>query len=64
MLRVEQVAERLDVTPTTVRRWLLAGKLAGTRPGGTKAGWRIPASEVERVLTPKRRGAGEGAGGD
>ena len=63
MLTVVEVAERVRVSPETVRRWLLSGRLAGTRPGGTKAGWRIPASEVERVLTPKRRGAGEGADG-
>lgn len=49
MLRVEDVASRLDVHPQTVREWLRLGKLRGVRMGGTKAGWRIPLSEVERV---------------
>lgn len=49
MLRVEDVAARLDVHPQTIREWLRRGKLAGTRLGGTKAGWRIPVAEVERV---------------
>jgi excisionase family DNA binding protein len=56
MLTVAEVAERVGTTPVTIRRWLLAGKLAGVRPGGTKLGWRIPLSEVERILTPRRRG--------
>ena len=51
MLRVEEVAEAIGTTPDTIRRWLRDGKLRGVRPGGTKLGWRIPASEVERVLT-------------
>jgi excisionase family DNA binding protein len=47
---VNQVAERLQIHPQTVREWLRTGKLKGARLGGTKAGWRIPASEVERIL--------------
>lgn len=50
MYTVRQVAERLQLHEATIRIWLRQGKLAGVRLGGTKAGWRIPASEVERVL--------------
>lgn len=49
-LLVPEAAERLRVNVDTVRRWLRNGTLRGARPGGTKAGWRIPASEIERVL--------------
>lgn len=49
MYTVEQVATRLQVHPQTIREWLRLGKLKGTRLGGTKAGWRVPVSEVERL---------------
>lgn len=47
---VRQAAQYLSVTETTVRRWLLSGRLRGVRLGGTKAGWRIPEQEVVRLL--------------
>jgi excisionase family DNA binding protein len=50
VLTVPEVAERLRLNEETVRRWLRTGKLRGNRLGGTKAGYRIPESEVERVL--------------
>jgi len=62
MLTVEEAAERIRTTPHTVRRWLRDGKLRGTRPGGTRLGWRIPESEVQKLLaggsalTPEPRG--------
>ena len=48
-LKVAEVAEVLRVHPETVRRWLNSGKLKGYRLGGTSVGWRIPASEIERL---------------
>ena len=51
MLTVRQVAERLQVHVITVQRWLRSGRLRGIRLGGTKAGWRIPASELQRFLS-------------
>jgi len=50
MLKVEQVAELLQAHRQTIRRWLRDGKLKGTMPGGEKLGYRIPESEVERLL--------------
>jgi excisionase family DNA binding protein len=49
-LTVPEVAERLKISPLTVRQWLREGKLKGVRLGGPRAGWRIPASEVDRLL--------------
>lgn len=46
LLTVADVAERLKVTPLTVRRWLNAGTLTGFKPGGDKAGWRIEESDL------------------
>jgi excisionase family DNA binding protein len=54
MLKVSEVAARLQMHPETVRVWLRDGRLRGVRLGGARAdklGWRIPESEVERVLT-------------
>ena len=50
LLRVDEVAERLRVSEETVRRMLRAGRLRGVRLGSTKMGWRIPASELARLL--------------
>jgi excisionase family DNA binding protein len=51
LLTVKEVAERLRANPQTVRRWLREGKLKGVMPGGEKLGYRIPTSEVTRLLT-------------
>jgi excisionase family DNA binding protein len=48
--RCGAVAARIQAHPVTVRRWLESGRLKGYRPGGTKLGWRVPESEVERFL--------------
>ena len=50
LLTVKEVAERLRVHPVTIRRWLLEGRIRGSQPGGAKIGWRIPESEVTRIL--------------
>lgn len=59
MYTVAQVAKRLQLHPQTIREWLRAGDLVGVRLGGTKAGWRIAASEVDRFLERRRRPAPE-----
>ena len=69
LLTVREVAERIRSSPETVRRWLRQGKLHGFRLGGTKLGYRVPESELERFLaesdqlrTPPRRGENGGSG--
>lgn len=49
MRTVHEVSERLRLHPATVREWLRTGRLKGVRMGGTKAGWRIPQSEIDRL---------------
>ena len=50
-LTVDEVAARLKMSRYTVRQWLRDGKLRGVRLGGVRLGWRIPASEVARLLS-------------
>ena len=50
LLTVKQVAERFGVRLETVRRWISDGRLKATMPGGTKVGYRIPSSEVARMI--------------
>ena len=50
MLMVPEVAARLRVTEQAVREWLRTGKLRGYRPGGTRVGWRVRASDLEQFL--------------
>lgn len=47
LLTVEQVAERLNLSPKTVRNWLGRRSLASVRLGRLV---RIPSSDVERLL--------------
>ena len=56
-LTVEEVAEKLQVHPQTVRRWLRNGYINGTLLS-RRAGYRIRASEVFRLL--EEGGASEG----
>jgi excisionase family DNA binding protein len=51
-LTVQEAAEQLRVHPQTVRLWLREGKLRGRLIGGRKSGYRIPAGEIERLLSP------------
>lgn len=52
-LTVEQVAERMQVTQESVRRWLRNKALKGYRPGGVKArkaGWRVRPQDLETFI--------------
>ena len=66
LLTVREVAERLRSSPETVRRWLRQGKLRGFRPGGTKLGYRVPESELQRFInlsqSPEDRSTPPGGG--
>lgn len=54
-LTVEEVAVQLKVSEETVRRMLRSGRLDGARLGPRRAGWRVAASEVAKLLRPRRR---------
>jgi excisionase family DNA binding protein len=58
LLTTRQVAERLQVLPITVQRWLRSGRLRGCQLVSKRAGWRIPESELERLLRAGRSPAG------
>ncbi len=62
MLTVREVAERIGAKEATIRAWLRAGTLRGVMPGGTKFGYRIPESEIARLMTPPGAAAGAGEG--
>jgi excisionase family DNA binding protein len=49
-LTVLEAAERIGTTVNTIRRWLRDGRLKGVKPGGDKIGYRIPTTEVDRLL--------------
>jgi excisionase family DNA binding protein len=53
-LTVNEVADRLKVTPLTVRRWLQGGELAGVRLGD-RAGWRISEDDLAEFLAARRQ---------
>ncbi|MDP9363134.1 MAG: helix-turn-helix domain-containing protein [Chloroflexota bacterium] len=56
-LTVSEVAERLKVTPLTVRRWIKSGELIGVQLGD-RAGWRISEEDLEAFLEARRSGEG------
>jgi excisionase family DNA binding protein len=43
----EEVAELLSVTPKTVKDWLRAGKLKGSKLGKL---WRVQDSDIQRFM--------------
>lgn len=49
-LTLKEAAEELRVSEFTVRRWLQRGLIRGVKLPTARAGWRIPKSEIERLL--------------
>jgi excisionase family DNA binding protein len=49
LLTVVQVAERLQLHPETIRRWVREGKLPAVKLGSDRAGFRIRESDVRRL---------------
>jgi excisionase family DNA binding protein len=49
LMTVPEVAEQLQITEETVRRWLRSGKLEGVLLS-RKAGWRVRPESVDRML--------------
>ncbi len=54
LVTVKEAAAQLRVTAATIRRWIRQGSLVAVQVGGSRAGYRIPSSEVRRVSTPTR----------
>lgn len=54
VLTVPEVADRLRVSTATVTSWLRDGRLRGYRIGGTKAGWRIEESDLDRFIADRK----------
>ncbi|GCF10703.1 ATP-binding protein [Dictyobacter arantiisoli] len=52
-LTVQDIAQRLDVTGDTIRRWLRAGKLKGISLG--RAGYRIHENDFQRFMCHQQR---------
>jgi excisionase family DNA binding protein len=50
VLTTRQAAQALAISEDTLRRWLRDGVIGGTWISD-RAGWRIPVSEVNRILT-------------
>lgn len=57
LLTVREVAERLDVAPSTVRIWRIAGRFPNAQAEETARGrvWYIPKSDLEGF---EKRGPG------
>lgn len=59
LLTVREVAEMLRLRPTTIRTWIREGKIRAIFLGSDSAGYRIPESEVRRILSQAKDRKGE-----
>jgi len=50
ILTVREAAARLKLNPETIRRWIKSGRIRAVSLGSDRAGFRIPESEIDRVL--------------
>jgi len=51
LLTVDEFAEKVRMCPQSIRSAIRNGKINAFRPGiGKKSGYRIPESEIERLL--------------
>jgi excisionase family DNA binding protein len=50
VLTVKEAAARLKLNPETIRRWIKSGRIRAVSLGSDRAGFRIPESEVLRML--------------
>ena len=55
LLTVPEVAEYLEVTEETVRRWLRSGRLEGVLLS-RKAGWRVRPEAIDKMLEESGQG--------
>ena len=52
---VREAAMRLKLNPETIRRWINSGRIKAASLGSDRAGFRIPSSEIERLLSSNRQ---------
>ncbi|MCM8749563.1 helix-turn-helix domain-containing protein [Thermomicrobiaceae bacterium CFH 74404] len=50
LVTVKQAADMLQLKPATIRTWIRQGKIRAVYLGSDAAGYRIPLSEIERLL--------------
>lgn len=61
LLTIDQAAQVLDLRPATIRRWCKDGRLQPVyRLPGARAGWRIPASTIDALLSDGLHGGAAG----
>ena len=53
LMTVPQVAERLQVVPETIRRWIRSKEIEAVNLGA-RAGYRISAGAIERFLQSRK----------
>jgi excisionase family DNA binding protein len=53
-LKVEEVADAMDVHPETVRRWVRKGLFPNVIKAPAGQGWRIPREDVEALKRVRR----------
>lgn len=58
-LTTEEVADYLRVRPSTVRQWIRQGTLPALRVGGTRLGYRIRRSDLDRFIAKHYEGSEE-----
>lgn len=61
-LTVDQVAERMQLSAWTVRKWLRDGKLEGSYLSD-RAGWRVPETAIVAFLEARSNKAGASSSG-
>ena len=49
-LTTREAADILRISTPTLLRWLKRGHIKGVRPNLIQTGWRIPESEVRRLM--------------
>jgi excisionase family DNA binding protein len=56
LLTVKQTAEKLQLKPATIRAWIRQGKIRAVYLGSDAAGYRVPLSEIERIIGVRKSG--------
>jgi excisionase family DNA binding protein len=52
---VKEFAKKMNMSPYTIRRSIISGKIYAMRPGmGKKSPYRIPETEFERLMISER----------